>query len=433
MEGVGLKRILFLQGPLGAFFQQVAQYFHANHHKTYKINFNGGDRHYAWANQVDDFTGKPEQWSTYLHEYITKYQIDTVVVYGDCRFYHAEAAKVAKKLAIDFWVCEEGYLRAGFVTFENGGCNANSLLDRSSKAIIDANEQPIISDQQVGNTFYQRTIVASTYYWKMKQNTKQFPYYHHHRPWVWWQEGLFWFHNFKQKFISRVIDPTALKAFSKKYHKQYFLLPLQVEIDFQMRQHSRFNSVKESIRYTLESFAQNANENDALLIKHHPQARGFVHYGEFIKTLCKELAITERVLYVHHANLPNIYQSCKGVVTVNSTVGLSAVLHYLPTITLGKAIYNLPQLTFQGELKDFWQSDFQVDESFFQLFQGYLQAKTQIQGDFYKTSEKFLARMYQKIMTPKPLANQSKEVVADVIVKLAEESTTLDSIKQKYA
>ncbi len=426
-------RVLFLQGPLGTFFKKTAQYLHAQNHETYKINFNGGDSCFAWAKQVDDFTGKPEQWSTYLIEYIDKYKIDKIIVYGDCRFYHQEAAKVAKQLGVDFWVCEEGYLRAGFVTFEQGGCNANSLLDRSYQAITESNDQPIISDQQVGNTFLYRTIVASYYYWQVRQNTKKFSHYQHHRPWVWWQEALFWFGNFKQKFISDVIDPIALKVFTKKYHQQYFLLPLQVEVDFQMRQHSRFNSVKESIRYTLESFAKHANKDDALLIKHHPQARGFVHYGKFIKTLCKELAITERVLYVHQANLPNIYHSCKGVVTVNSTVGLSAVLHALPTITLGEAIYDLPELTFQGELADFWQSAFQVNEEYFQLFQGYLQHKTQTQGDFYKPSDKFISRIAQQIMMADSTQKTSEKVTGTTVVTNTPNQPTLEYSKRSLA
>jgi len=160
----------------------------------------------------------------------------------------------------------------------------------------------------------------------------------------------------------------------------------------------KFDSVKESIRYTVESFATHANKNDALLIKHHPQSRGFSHYGKYIKTLTQQLSISDRVLYIHQAHLPSLYPQCKGVVTVNSTVGLSAILHYLPTITLGKAIYNIPELTFQGKLDNFWQSDFAVNEDLFVKFQSYLQQKTQLAGDFYLPSSTFLATFYQKLM-----------------------------------
>ena len=387
-----------MQGPLGTFFQKLAQYSHTQGNTTFKINLNGGDSYYAWANQIDNFSDKPECWAEYLSLYLQKNKIDLIIVYGDCRYYHAEAAKVAKKLAIDYWVCEEGYLRAGFVTVEQNGCNANSTLDNSKLAIEQTTDAPIISNEQVGNTFFQRAIFASRYYWEINKNKSKFAHYHHHRPWVWWQEGLFWLNNFKQKFISGIVDPLTLSRFIKKYNKKTFLLPLQLEVDFQMRQHSKFDSVKESIRYIVESFAAHANKNDALLIKHHPQSRGFSHYGKYIKTLTQQLNISDRVLYIHQAHLPSLYPQCKGVVTVNSTVGLSAILHYLPTITLGKAIYNIPELTFQGKLDNFWQSNFAVNEDLFVKFQSYLQQKTQLAGDFYLPSITFLVTFHQKLM-----------------------------------
>jgi capsular polysaccharide export protein len=396
-----MKRTLFLQGPLGSFFKQVAQYFHTKNHQTFKINFNGGDRYYAWADQIDDYTDTPEQWSEYLTLYIKQHKINAIIVYGDCRFYHVVAAKVAKRLNVDFWVCEEGYLRAGFVTFEKHGCNANSRLNLTPSHIETTNYQVVISSQQMGNTFLQRAIAASLYYWQKEQYKKKFKRYRHHRPWSWLQETLNWLNNFKQKFISAWFDPLALKRFNKKYHKQFFLVPLQVNIDFQITEHSPFANIEESIRYTIESFALHANKNDALLIKHHPQARGFIHYGKLIKELCQQFNISERVLYIHKAHLPTIYHYCKGVVTVNSTVGLSAILHHLPTITLGKAIYNIPGLTYQDPLDQFWQSGFQVNDDLFQQFHGYLQAQTQIEGDFYKPSHGFISKVFNKVTLEK--------------------------------
>jgi capsular polysaccharide export protein len=405
-----LKSVLFLQGPLGSFFSDLAKYFHQQQLPTFKINFNGGDRHFGWANQIDNYTGQPDQWSVYLSKYIKNHNINTVIVYGDCRFYHQQAAQVAEQLGINFWVFEEGYLRAGFITLEQGGCNANSLLDLSPQAMLQANKMPSNSNEQVGRTFFKRTLSAALYYWQIKRGINNFAHYTHHRPWVWWQEAGFWFNNFKQKFISECSDPIALKAFTKKYTHNYYLLPLQVETDFQMRKHSPFNSVAESLRYTLTSFAKHANKSDALLIKHHPQSRGFEHYGKLISTLAKKLGITDRVLYIHQANLPKLYQQCKGVVTVNSTVGLSALQHYLPTITLGKAIYDIPGVTFQGELSDFWQSSYQVDVKLLTAFHGYLQHNTQIPGDFYKPSERFIHSVFEKIVARQsPVVNFSAD------------------------
>lgn len=123
---------------------------------------------------------------------------------------------------------------------------------------------------------------------------------------------------------------------------------MQVEVDFQLRDHSHFNSVEQVIDEVLRSFADNAAQEQGLLIKHHPQNRGFEHYGVFIDKLVDELSLQGRVLYGHDFNLPDVYHHAKGVVTVNSTVGISALLHKLPTIVLGKALYNIAGLTYQG-------------------------------------------------------------------------------------
>jgi hypothetical protein len=44
-----------------------------------------------------------------------------------------------------------------------------------------------------------------------------------------------------------------------------------------------------------------------------------------------------------------------GVVVINSTVGLQALERGAPLIVMGQALYRQPQLTFTGELDDFWQ------------------------------------------------------------------------------
>jgi capsular polysaccharide export protein len=392
-----LKSVLFLQGPLGSFFSHLAKYFHQQQLPTFKINFNGGDRYFGWANQIDNFTGEPQEWSVFLSAYLQQHHINTIIVYGDCRFYHQQAAQVAKQLGLDFWVFEEGYFRSGFITLEQGGCNANSSVDFSPQVVRLANKQPIVSAEQVGRTFFKRTYNAAQYYWQINRALTTFKAYTHHRPWVWWQEAGFWFNNFKQKFISECIDPILIKAFTQKYTEHFYLLPLQVETDFQIRQHSPFDTVAESITYTLTSFAKYADQNDALLIKHHPQSRGFEHYGKLIRKLSKKLGVANRVLYVHQANLPKLYKHCKGVVTVNSTVGLSGLLHHLPTMTLGNALYNIPGLTFQGSLDDFWQSDYQVDAELLTQFHGYVQHTTQMAGDFYKPSAAFISLAFDKI------------------------------------
>ena len=49
-------------------------------------------------------------------------------------------------------------------------------------------------------------------------------------------------------------------------------------------------------------------------------------------------------------------------------------------------MYDFKQLTYQGELDEFWREarEIEVDEKLFKAFRNYLIANTQLNGSFYK-------------------------------------------------
>ena len=398
-----MSNILLLQGPLGPFFKKFAHYASKQGDQTYKINFNGGDRHYGGADRQFDYVDSHEMWHVYLTEFIKKYNIAIVLVYGDCRFYHKVAKQVTIESGINFWAWEEGYLRTGFVTLEKDGCNANSSLFNTSENFKKVKARDIKSSLSVGPTFARRAWFAICYYISLRLSKKTFANYYHHRPWTTVQEGIFWLNNFKQKWVSKLTDPRRYNKFIRQYEGEVFLLPLQVEVDFQLREHSHYSSVSKVISEVMNSFAQHANPEQALLIKHHPQNRGFVHYGKLIEQLTNELSLGGRVLYGHDFNLPDIYLHAAGVVTVNSTVGISALLHHLPTVVLGRAIYDIEGVTYSDTLDKFWQDEFKVNRKSFAKFITYLCQQSQISGDFYKQSEQLIEIAYPIIFSEKQI------------------------------
>ena len=48
--------------------------------------------------------------------------------------------------------------------------------------------------------------------------------------------------------------------------------------------------------------------------------------------------------------------ACRGVVTINSTVGISAIMAGRAMLPLGRALYDIPGLAWQGGIDAFWQS-----------------------------------------------------------------------------
>ncbi|MGH8841090.1 MAG: hypothetical protein ACREX1_00265, partial [Advenella sp.] len=123
-----------------------------------------------------------------------------------------------------------------------------------------------------------------------------------------------------------------------------------------------------------------------LVIKHHPMDRGYNDYSNWLQQLEFLYDLSGRVHYIHDQHLPSLLDHAIGTVVVNSTVGLSALLHGSPLKVCGRAMYDFKGLTYQGTLDEFWREapDEKVDGKLFDSFRNYLIATTQINGNFYK-------------------------------------------------
>jgi capsular polysaccharide export protein len=119
-----------------------------------------------------------------------------------------------------------------------------------------------------------------------------------------------------------------------------------------------------------------------LAFKHHPRDRGYNHYGTLIQNLARKHGVAERVLYFHDGALGPIIKRAKAVLTINSTVGLQALYHAVPTKVLGRTFYNMPGLTDQQPLRVFWSSPQPSDRALYRSFYRYMIETTQINGNF---------------------------------------------------
>jgi capsular polysaccharide export protein len=81
--------------------------------------------------------------------------------------------------------------------------------------------------------------------------------------------------------------------------------------------------------------------------------------------------------------LPKVLAMSHALVTVNSTVGGQALASGLPVIALGKAVYDMPGLTYQGDLDHFWTEATPPDAELFDAFRRVLAARCMIPGSFF--------------------------------------------------
>jgi capsular polysaccharide export protein len=144
--------------------------------------------------------------------------------------------------------------------------------------------------------------------------------------------------------------------------------------------------VADFIHETVESFALHAPKDTLLAIKHHPLDRGYHDYAALIRDLGHKYRLGGRLLYLHDQHLPTLFDHMRGAVVINSTVGFSALSHNGAVKTCGRAIYDLPGLTYQGPLNRFWgdAASFTPDRDLAERFRAHVIEQTQLAGSFYK-------------------------------------------------
>jgi capsular polysaccharide export protein len=212
--------------------------------------------------------------------------------------------------------------------------------------------------------------------------------YQHHRP-LNLLEALPWWRSVGRKQWYRWTERKMQAQLTGEWKGRFFLVPLQVFNDSQITEHADFFGVEHFIEITLHSFARHAPPETLLVFKHHPMDRGHRNYSSLIRNLAGAADIVARVHYIHDQHLPTLLDHVLGVVVVNSTVGLSALHHGAPTKVCGHALYDIPGLTYQGTLDQFWSaaSGAKPDQQLYRRFLNNLISKTQLNGSFYKPIE----------------------------------------------
>lgn len=385
------ENVLFLQGPMGNFFKKLDHIFQNRGAVTHRIGFNAGDRFFSYANNYTPFKKKPEDWESFIEIFLKEKKIVKIFLFGDCRFYQKVARKVAYKKNIEVFVFEEGYIRPHYVTLEKFGVNGFSTLSRE-RDFYDSIELKMLKETEHSHTSKTKMVLSSTLYYGISNIfSYQYPHYVHHRDFSALKELYYGVRGLISKMIFKLTERPYENLITNELSQKYFFVPLQTHNDFQILQHSNYKSIEKFIIEILDSFAHHASGEDYLIFKHHPVDRGRKNYMAFIREQATLLGVEKRVLVFHDVYLPSCLKHAKGTVTINSTVGLSAIGHGTATLTMGNAIYNIEGLTNKNRsLKKFWHQSKKPDDELYKKFKQYLLENTQLNGSFYGLFPKVL-------------------------------------------
>lgn len=386
VAGLGGKRsVLFLQGLATPFFVRLGREIETRGHSVHRINFCGGDRLFWPRLGATEFRGRFSGWRAFLTVFVQKSAVTDIVLFGDCRPYHRVAVDVARTLNIAVHVFEEGYFRPNWVTLEKDGTNAFSSLPRQAEAIMAEAAQDGASDKDViavGGGFTRRIRWELLNQITTLTTSPLYPHYRRHRSEHPFRELAGWLKRVSKRPLERGYT-RRVSDYLTAPQREFYLLPLQLETDFQIRRHSTFKSMTDLMKLVLESFARKAAPEAVLLIKLHPLDNGLVNFRRRADRIARRLNLVGRIMVVDGGHLPTLLSQCKGVVVVNSTTGLSAIHHNRPLKVLGRAVFDLPGLTFQGSLDRFWQEGVAPNQELFRAFRRVVLRRAQVNGSFF--------------------------------------------------
>jgi capsule polysaccharide modification protein KpsS len=402
------RQLLLLQGPAGPFFARLSRQLRAAGAVVSKVNFNGGEDVYYREPGLVRFRGSLDAWPDFFTALVAERRIDGVILFGDCRPLHRAAIARAKQLGVEVFVFEEGYVRPDFVTLERDGVNGHSSIPVDPSAYAEVKLQKERPHQAVKHAFMKSALHTICYASATALLRERYPLYRHHRDIRPLAQAKLWWRGTVRRAVHTLRDREIAKRLERHDMPPYFFVPLQVHLDSQLK-HSRYATINEFIREVVAEFARHAPPECELVLKLHPMDRPYSDYAMDIEALRLEHGLGNRLHYVDVINLPAALRHARGTVVINSTVGLSSLMHGTPVKCLGRAVYDIPGLTHQGSLAEFFTAPAQVDRELHRRFRQWLLENNQLNGSVWSRLYESPVRLLQRRATIAPLVDLDEQ------------------------
>jgi len=381
------RHYLFLQGPHGPFFGQLAKAVQATGAKVSRIGFNQGDRHF-WPRGLEyyPFNAALRDWADALRAHLAQHAISDIVVYGDSRPHHQTARDIAENMALRVHCFEEGYLRPYWATYERGGVNGNSALMHieiaEMRAALAARGAHAPAAPPQWGALWHHMWYGFRYHLNFlrppgghgpPQTHREFSVLSELRLHV---RRLVWL---PLAALRRRIQTRALLRAGQPYH----LALLQLGHDTSLRVHSKYNSMRGFVDDVMDGFANGAPPHHQLVFKAHPLEDGREKLRAYVHHKAREMGMVGRVHFLMGGRLGPVLDRARSAVTVNSTAAQQALWRGLPVLALGRAVYAKPGLVSDQPLAAFFARPALPDRDSYADFRQFLLETSQLSGGFY--------------------------------------------------
>lgn len=382
------RRFLFLQGLSTPLFFKLGHALKSQGHYVFRINICPGD-HIFWPYGSDRYAGRFSGWPRFLSRYLAEKRITDIVLFGERRPYHRIALTQADSRGIQVHAFDEGYLRPDWITM---GRQAKLREDLAKDDLLQRSEglPSISTHERVGGGFARRAFWDVGFHTANVALRPLYPFYVRHRPHHPLIEGLSWVRRATKRWYVRrrasAVQNSLLASSAK-----LFLLPLQLDSDFQIRHHSPYRNMGGVMEHVFSSFAAHAPAGSELVVKVHPLDNGLIDRPRQVAELAMGHGLSGRVHLIDGGHLPTLLNRSSGVVVVNSTTGLAAMHYRKPTYALANPIYKLPGLVSPGTIDQFWTNPLPPRPDHVAAFERVLADLSQVNGSYFTSKGMNLA------------------------------------------
>jgi capsular polysaccharide export protein len=384
-SGTGRRHFLLLQGPCGNFFRELQVALRAKGHRCTRIALNGGDLVHGGLGMVTPYRRSLDDWAAWVTALCARRAVTDIVCYGDCRPYHRRAIAALKPLGIAVHVLEEGYLRPHWVTCERDGVNGHSKLVDLDLSLLDEDAldaTPARGEDSFQSSPWHYAWAGFAYYLWAMLLTPLFPRYVSHRDLSIPGEAVLWLGRIFSWPVRRSRTERTLKLLNMR-GKPIHLVLLQLSGDSQIKEHSDFKSMRHFVEHCVAEYAAAGNSEALLVFKNHPLDNGVINLRTVIRAAASGHGVAERVFFVETGKLVPLLDRTISVTAVNSTACHQALRRGIPTLVLGRAVFNHPEITPRMRLADFFRLRPVADLRRYELLVALLRQTNQVFGGYY--------------------------------------------------
>lgn len=268
-----------------------------------------------------------------LREYDEKYNFDLFIFFGNSTYSNIIRAYCLKNNK-RFFNMENGYFRPYTLMFDPKGVNYESSIPRDPNFYTNIQ----VDKNRLSQFLYkpEKAEINRDETWEYREK-----FYKHYDIDVKKLER-----NNKGAQNTKTDEDTSL------YDNEYIYVPFQLETDSQIIKHSkRIKTMKqlvENCSKALKKYNETNNKNLKMIFKTHPLYRSEIEIIDIIgiNEICEK---DPNLIFLTEGNNSKLLDHAKAVITINSTVGLEALIRHKPVITLGDAFYGIENIAYVCE------------------------------------------------------------------------------------